>query len=143
MEKYANIDGTVLLNEDSGVTRCVLHFHSLVQACADSGISVFCVTARPEGEENRAYTLRQLEKCRISPVAKVYMRAPGAEYATYKYRARRNISARGFTVLLTAGDQWADISLKDAPAEIADDKTYVGQMADNMQFGIKLPSEFA
>jgi hypothetical protein len=87
--------------------------------------------------------MRQLEKCGVTPVAKVYMRAPDAEYATYKYRARRNIAAHGFTVLLTVGDQWADISLKEPPGEIADDETYVGQMADGMQFGIKLPSEFA
>lgn len=138
-----DIDGTVLLNERDGATRCVLHFHSLVSACTQNDITVFCVTARPEDPDNRAYTMRQLEKCGVTPVAKVYMRAPDAEYATYKYRARRNIAAHGFTVLLTVGDQWADISLKEPPGEIADDETYVGQMADGMQFGIKLPSEFA
>ena len=138
-----DIDGTVLLNEDDGATRCVLHFHSLVQACVANGIAVFCVTARPEDKDNRAYTLRQLEKCNLAPVSHVYMRAPDAEYATYKYRARKNIAAHGFTVLLTVGDQWADVSVRDAPPEIKDDQTYVGQMGDNLQFGIKLPSEFA
>jgi predicted secreted acid phosphatase len=138
-----DIDGTVLLNGSDGTTRCVLHFHSLVSACAQNGITVFCVTARPEDPGNRAYTMRQLEKCKITPVAKVYMRAPDAEYATYKYKARKNIAAHGFSVLLTVGDQWADISLTEAPDEIEDDKTYIGQMADDMQFGIKLPSEFA
>lgn len=138
-----DIDGTVLLNESDGMTRCVLHFHSLVDACSQNGITVFCVTARPEGPDNRAYTMRQLEKCKITPVAKVYMRPPDAEYATYKYRARKDIAAHGFSVLLTVGDQWADISLKEAPDEIEDNEAYIGQMADDMQFGIKLPSEFA
>ena len=138
-----DIDGTVLLNEANGATKCVLHFHSLCAACTNHGITVFCVTARPEDAQNRSYTERQLEKCRIEPVAHVYMRPPEADYGTYKYRARKAIAARGYTVLLTVGDQFADIAVTEAPPEIEDDKVYVGQMSDGQQFGIKLASEFA
>lgn len=138
-----DIDGTVLLNSSGGPTRCVRHFKSLCDACSSNGIALFCVTARPEDPTNRAYTLRQLEKCGIQPIKKVYMRPSGSEYAKYKYNARKDVGKAGHTVLLTIGDQFADISLKDAPPEIDDTKIYIGQMADNRAFGIKLSSEFA
>ena len=138
-----DIDGTILLNESDGGTRCVLHFNSLCAACVQHDIAVFCVTARQEEAVNRLYTERQLEKCNITPVAHTYMRPRNADYGSYKYRARKSIATRGYSVLLTIGDQFADISVKDPPPEIEDDKTYVGQMGDNFQFGVKLPSEFA
>ena len=138
-----DIDGTVLLNGETGTTKCVLHFHSLAQACVANNITVFVITARPDEPENRAYTERQLEKCNIGPVADLYMRPATAAYQTYKYKARKDIVTKGYKILLTIGDQFADISIKEPPREIKDDRTYIGQMSDNMQFGIKLPSEFA
>ncbi len=138
-----DIDGTVLLNGNEGSTRCVLPFHSLVRACEAHSIAVYCVTARPDEPENRAYTERQLEKCGIRPVAALYMRSPNASYQAYKHKARQDIMRKGNSILLTVGDQFADISVTEAPEEIADSKIYVGQMGDNMQFGIKLASEFA
>ena len=138
-----DIDGTILLNKENGGARCVLHFGSLVRACVNNGITIFCVTARPEEKENREYTEAQLQKCSIQPVAKVFMRPPDTEYAKYKYSARRQIEESGYAILLTIGDQFADIALSDAPDEINDSDTYVGQLSDRMQFGIKLPSEFA
>ena len=138
-----DIDGTVLINDNDGPARCVLHFQALVRACTRHSIDVFCVTARPDERSNRLYTERQLEKCGISPVAKVYMRPPSSEYAAYKFRARQNIVGNGYTILLTVGDQFADVTRRDPPPEIVDTETYVGQLGDNMQFGIKLPSEFA
>ena len=138
-----DIDGTVLLNGDEGSTRCVLHFHSLVRSCEAHSIAVYCVTARPDDPDNRAYTERQLEKCGIRPVAALYMRPPSASYQSYKYKARQDITRKGNSILLTVGDQFADISATDPPREMVDSKIYVGQMGDNMQFGIKLASEFA
>uniref|UniRef100_A0A6C0BZV6 Polynucleotide kinase n=1 Tax=viral metagenome TaxID=1070528 RepID=A0A6C0BZV6_9ZZZZ len=138
-----DIDGTVLLNASGGLTKCVLHFKSLCDACSANGIALFCVTARPEDSSNRLYTLRQLEKCGIKPIRKVYMRPSKAEYARYKYNARKEIATSGHAVLLTIGDQFADISLEEPPREIDDTKIYIGQMADGKGFGIKLSSEFA
>ena len=71
------------------------------------------------------------------------MRPKDADYASYKHKAREHIAKRGFTILLTVGDQWADISFQNPPSELLDTNTYVGQLSDNLQFGIKLPSEFA
>lgn len=137
-----DIDGTVLLNSPSGSTKCVKHFKSLSDACSNNGITLFCITARPEESYNRTYTLRQLDKCGIAPVNNVYMRPPRTEYATYKSGARKSIVKMGYSILLTIGDQFADITIQNPPPEIDDTKTYVGQMGDNKEFGIKLSSEF-
>lgn len=138
-----DIDGTVLLNRPCGESTCVLHFASLCAACAQNGIKIFCVTARPDDVGNRAYTLRQLEKCRIQPVEEVYMRPPDAGYASYKYKARRTITAAGFSILLSIGDQFADVTRHVPPPELTDDHIYIGQMGDSGQYAIKLRSEFA
>ena len=138
-----DIDGTILLNESNGSTKCVRHLTALADACVAHGIAIFCITARPDEEDNRAYTLRQLEKCRITKVEHVYMRPARAEYGSYKFNARQDVAAKGYKILLTIGDQFADIAAEDPPEEIRDDCTYIGQMSDNAQFGIKLPSEFA
>jgi hypothetical protein len=76
------------------------------------------------------------------PVVRTFMRPETADYAKYKHEARAEIAARGYSVLLTIGDQFADISIRDPPPEMNDGGTYVGQIADGYQFGIKLPSEF-
>ena len=138
-----DIDGTVILNVKNGPTRCVKHFQALVGACADYNITVFCITARTESHTVREYTTRQLEKCSLAPISHVYMRPKDADYASYKHKAREHIAKRGFTILLTVGDQWADISFQNPPSELLDTNTYVGQLSDNLQFCIKLPSEFA
>jgi predicted secreted acid phosphatase len=137
-----DIDGTVLLNFPNGSTKCVLHFQRLCRACAAHGITIFCITARPEEDDNRAYTVRQLQKCAIQPVEHVYMRPPSAEYGSYKFRMRKAIVRQGYSILLTIGDQFADVNKEDMPKGLRDDALYVGQMSDNMQFAIKLPSEF-
>lgn len=137
-----DIDGTILINMPDGRSKCVPCFGSLCKACHMNGIDVFCVTARPDEAYNRKYTERQLEKCNVAPITQLFMRPPRAEYGTYKFKARKNIATRGYTILLTIGDQFADVRLKDPPKEIHDDRIYIGQISDGMQFGIKLPSEF-
>jgi len=136
-----DIDGTILLNVEGGVTKCVVHFSALCQSCKLHNIAIFCITARPEDPENRAYTVRQLEKCKVDPVH-LYMREPKVDYVAYKYKARKDITSQTYSILLCIGDQFADLSKEKPPVEIDDSKTYVGQLVDNMQFGIKLPSEF-
>lgn len=136
-----DIDGTVLLNKADGGARCVLAFTDLARACSAAGIRIFCVTAREDTPSNRRHTERQLAGCGISPVERLYMRPPDGIYAVYKRDARREISANGYGILLSVGDQIADLtygSLGDLP----DDRTFVGQLGDDRGFAIKLPSEF-
>ena len=141
-----DIDGTVLINnydDETKSKKCVVGFKELVDACSDHQITVFCITARCEDEDTRKYTTRQLNKCQIGPIEHIYLRPEDAEYSTYKYNARRDIEKKGYSILLTIGDQFADISKEEMPKELDDNGIYAGQLADGMQFGIKLPSEYS
>lgn len=135
-----DIDGTVLLNQEGGATKCVVPFRRLLEACNANGIQVFYVTARTDTPSNRRYTVRQLEKCGVENMADLYMRPANSSYTLYKYAARRHIEKDGHTILLAVGDQMPDVNFCDLPLD--DSKTYVGQIGDNKGFGIKLPSEF-
>jgi predicted secreted acid phosphatase len=138
-----DIDGTVLLNEEGGGAKCVLFFHRLCQACENSGIAIFAVTARPDSDhgQNRAWTESQLRKCGISPVEKLFMRPPRAQYAEYKFRCRQCIRREGHTVLLSIGDQFADLG-NAVPRDLPDDQVLVASLGDDGGMTIKLPSEF-
>jgi len=135
-----DIDGTVLLNMSDGHTKCVRHFKNLVDACDEAGISVFYITARPDSPSNRNHTERQLKACGIDKHVKMFMMPSRAEYSRYKFGCRLKVAEMGYTILLSVGDQFADVTRKDT--KLADDKFYIGQIGDNGSFGIKLPSEF-
>ena len=135
-----DIDGTVLLNMPDGHTKCVRHFKNLVDACEKAGISIFYITARPDTSSNRDHTERQLRECGLNKHAKMFMMPSKAEYSRYKFKCRLDVANEGYTVLLSVGDQFADVTRKDL--RLADDKFYIGQIGDNSSFGIKLPSEF-
>lgn len=138
-----DIDGTVLLNEQDGGTKCVLFFHRLCEACQAEGIAIFAVTARPDSEKggNRSWTEAQLQKCGIVPVERLFMRPPRAPYAEYKFRCRQRIRSWGYTVLLSIGDQFADLG-HDVPRGLPDGEVLVASLGDDGGMTIKLPSEF-
>jgi predicted secreted acid phosphatase len=135
-----DIDGTMLLNGKDGETKCVLHLRTLAEACQKSGISIVYITARPDSPDNRAHPERQLARCGIACHDKLYMMPPRADYGRYKWRARQQVLEDGYTILVSIGDQWADMTRKEPGLD--DSKIYVGQIGDNGGFGIKLPSEF-
>jgi predicted secreted acid phosphatase len=135
-----DIDGTVLLNATDGSTKCVRHLKSLVHACQAAGISVFYITARLDTPENRESTEKQLRDCNINTHVRLFMLSQGSEYARYKYRSRLEVVQMGHTILLSVGDQFADLTRREM--QLDDDRFYVGQIGDNGAFGIKLPSEF-
>ena len=138
-----DIDGTVLINHKNGSSSVVCHFRSFVDTCKQNGISILYVTARPDEPENRRWTEKQLIKCGLHPIEKLYMRPPKASYDKYKFQARSDIIKNGYTILISIGDQFADVSMKSPGKEIQDDKTYVGMLGDKTNvFSIKLPSEY-
>jgi hypothetical protein len=140
-----DIDGTVLINGDDNDsrTRCVLWFTQLCQACEQANISIFCVTARPNSDhgQNRRWTEVQLKKCGVTPVKQLFMRPTTAEYTSYKYRCRQRIRREGYQILLSIGDQFADLSAK-LPRDLDDHSVLVGTLGDNGEYAIKLPSEY-
>lgn len=136
-----DIDGTLVLNPERRRPQCVLHFTALAKACRHNNISMFAVTARPNSKENRAGTERELEACGVRPVARLFMKPDKADYTAYKHRCRERIRAMGHTVLLSVGDQFADLSAEPPHSRIPDDRVLVGSLGDGGAMAIKLPSE--
>lgn len=148
-----DIDGTVLMNLKDGRTKSDNYMKLLLEACRSVGITVFYVTARPDEPENRRYTERQLSSAGLDLQEKLYMMPKRAEYGSYKWKCRRDIEKQGYTILLSVGDQLADlnrdlrqgeapVSASQGKLKLRDDLIYVGRIGDNDSFGIKLPSEF-
>lgn len=136
-----DIDGTVLINRSDGAV-CVARFTELARACSRHGISLFCITARPYSKTNYRRSIRQLFDCGIYPVAKLFMRPDDADYLVYKRDSREAIFDAGYRVLVTIGDQFADVTDGDV-GNLRDDRFYVGYFGSHGTFGVKLPSEFA
>jgi len=136
-----DIDGTILVNTADGHAKCVHHMGVLVAACVSAKIAIFFVTARPDTDDNRKHTERQLARCGVNKHETLYMMPPRHEYLRYKFRARQDIISKGWNVLLAVGDQFADVSRRENLG-LADDRLYVGQIGDGGSFAIKLPSEF-
>jgi len=136
-----DIDGTILVNYRSGVTRRACGLSKLAKTCAKHGIEIFIITGRPDEPKNRRWTKRQLAKCQIAPIAKLYMRPPGADYGACKFNQRQEIKKNGHAILLSVGDQWRDLRNDDAFDELGDDKTFIGTIGDAHGYAIKLPLE--
>jgi predicted secreted acid phosphatase len=113
----------------------------LVQACSRAGICIFYVTARPDDPENRRYTERQLSSCGLDKHHTLYMMPSRSAYGKYKWNCRRHIESAGYTILLSIGDQFPDLT-RDKMEHLKDDAFYIGCIGDNKTYAIKLPSEF-
>ena len=138
-----DIDGTVLLNhEENGESYCVKEFKTLCELCVKMGVKIFIVTARPDGDDQQTWTIGQLNECGIKPVEQLFMRPRSSEYANYKASARQEIRNMGHSLLLSVGDQWADLLATKPRLGLTDSDVYVGTFPDVATVGIKLPSEF-
>lgn len=138
-----DIDGTVLQNQPDGSAKCVLIFRELCKCCEKAGITIFCVTARPDSDQgyNRRWTESQLRKCGIEPVHELIMRPPDSKFGPFKKEARSEIRAKGYDVLVSIGDQWADLLYRpNPPSHLKKDGVYVG-LFEHTTFGVKLPAE--
>lgn len=161
-----DIDGTILLN-DGTKAHCNAHIHELFQLCKNLGFSIFVITARPDGMEQRRWTEDQLSQCGYPPHSyqALFMMPPeemrkmranrGYNFSEYKYKAREAIVKNyGKNILLSVGDQWGDFlrlpSCKQTPREqrisgiverLPSKKIYVGNVSDWTWMSLKLPAE--
>ena len=136
-----DIDGTILLNK-SEETFAVAAIRDLSVSCAERGIAIFVVTARPDSNsgENRRWTERQLKKCGIPEPARIFMRPEGEDYAEYKLRAREEIR-RTHRIIVSCGDQFPDFTIAP-PKNVSDGAIIVAFMGDlNGSLALKLPAE--
>jgi predicted secreted acid phosphatase len=134
-----DIDGTILSNVGRDKISCSLHMKRLVDECTKSGIVIFAVTARTESVPSRRKTHAHLHECGVD-VRELFMRPLNADYASYKWQCRKLIRSAGFDILLSVGDQWADLT--NQSINLSNDEFYVGQLVDGGGYGVKLPSEF-
>ena len=138
-----DIDGTILLHRRDGSSEAEPHVLSLVAACECAGLAVCCVTARADVGSRREEVRQLLAAHGVRP-RHLYLMPPGSDYGAYKRRARDDLRRQGYQILLAVGDQFADLSLEADAADLPDDKTFVGQLGDELtSMGLKLPSEFA
>jgi predicted secreted acid phosphatase len=136
-----DIDGTIVLNCSDGVARVATHIRRLIRTCRRAKIPIFCITARSASDYNEDFTRRQLSSCGLPKPRDLFLMPENDDYATYKRRARDAIRERGYQILLSVGDQFADLCDRDRP-ELDDATVYAGRLGDNDDFGIKLMSEF-
>jgi predicted secreted acid phosphatase len=139
-----DIDGTVLKNYDESsrrtLAKCQVPFRSFVNACNKAQIGIFIVTARPDFPDNRQWTENQLDQCDIRPLVATYMRPESMDTGEYKRLARDKIRDKGYTILLSIGDQFQDLAFTTRP-DLDDNTFLVGNLGDDGSYAIKLPSE--
>ncbi len=160
-----DIDGTILRDRDEKTPLCNKMLLNLFQLCRSLNIPIYIITARPEGREQRKWTVDQLKQCGYPPGSYVELRMmPVPEwkkldkvanwnFSDYKYQERQRIVKNTKkSIILNAGDQWTDLlrvppcsgsseekviydSLKNFP----NSGVYVGSLVDLSWLCVKLP----
>ena len=151
-----DIDGTLLINpvdedasdEEDRKTRKVKPWESAIGRCAELGVAVFVITARPRSSSQEKWTLGQLKLCGLEPplLRGLYMMPEkgccgDGSVRAYKESARQDVRRRGYSAVLCVGDQYWDISAKDPPEFLKNDAFYVAWLSDDGRISVKLPSE--
>ena len=72
----------------------------------------------------------------------LYMREQSQETGPFKFASREDIRKRGYTILLSIGDQFLDLARKQPKGNLDNHEIWVGTLGDNNGLAIKLPSEF-
>ena len=162
-----DIDGTILRDRENAAPVCNRMLRVLFELCKQLHIPVYIVTARPEGRDQRAWTIDQLNQCgyppgsytelRMMPVAEwKRIERDGAKdgwnFSNYKFQERQRIVERSRRVLvLNIGDQWTDL-LRVPPCTrnscdlqvhrdlsgLPNSGVYVGTMIDLSWISVKL-----
>lgn len=163
-----DIDGTILKDrggDDNVAPLCNRMLHGLFNLCKELNIPVYIITARPEGKQQRSWTVDQLRQCgypiesyvslTMMPLAEWNRLNRGSNwnFSDYKFRERERIVQRDHrTIVLNAGDQWTDLlrvppcskSLEEAQSyqvlsKLPNSGVYVGSLLDLSWFFVKLP----
>jgi hypothetical protein len=134
----------------------------LYQYALSLGLSVYIVTARPHTDENLRLTKTELDRLGISVYDGLFLMPMEYyagfknqaspfynDYSNYKYQARRWIqNVGGKEILLTTGDNWADMLLDhsqvtsttpDAHAHADVSKFVETCLPENMYYILKVP----
>ncbi|CAN5640730.1 HAD family acid phosphatase [soil metagenome] len=85
--------------------------HALYQEARNSGVNVFFISGRRE--ILRQATERNLARAGYPSYGGLYLKPMNYDQPSvvpYKSASRRAIEARGYTILLSIGDQWSDLA---------------------------------
>lgn len=162
-----DIDGTILKDRDNEDLKplCIHMIYNIFKMCHKMEIPIFVITARPEGREQRKWTVDQLDKCGYPPSSYVELRMmpnsewrkqnvdPNWNFSEYKYNERQRIVQKyNKTIILNAGDQWTDLlrvppcskSVEESETykqlqNLPNKGVYVGSLVDLSWISIKLP----
>lgn len=115
--KHLGMRGVVIFDiDDTLINHTEQAIPSIVRLyCAVKNIGLRCaiVTARPETEENRRYTIESLKKSGITDWESLYMMPEGRDVtiesiSAYKREARDDIETR-HRIMANIGDMWHDL----------------------------------
>lgn len=151
-----DIDSTVLchLGENTAKPHAFEPMREFYKLLLRSGVTVFFVTARPEGESNRRWTERELKRLGFDGYKALYMLdgknydVESADFSEFKYQMRKDI-AQTYKLLVTIGDSVHDLGRPSDPMiralatqPITDDYYYVfTNPQDPAQLALKLPTD--
>jgi HAD superfamily, subfamily IIIB (Acid phosphatase) len=99
--------------EKSASAPAIVPTLALFKAARARHVAVFFVTGRPEGDEVRRATKRNLENAGYDGFQHLYLRTKdfaGPSVIPFKTWARRDIERQGYRVIANVGDQWSDLS---------------------------------
>ncbi len=162
-----DIDGTILRDrgDDKLPPLCNKMLFNLFQLCRALHVPIYIITARPEGRDQRKWTIDQLKKCGYPPGSYVELRMmPILEwnkldkvhnwnFSDYKYKERQRIvQNNNKTIILNCGDQWTDLMrvppcsnsaeesvVYNALNKLPNSGIYVGSLVDLSWISVKLP----
>jgi hypothetical protein len=162
-----DIDGTILKDRGNANLPPLRNkmLLGLFRLCQRQDIPIYIITARPEGREQRKWTVNQLEKCGYPPGSyagltmmplsewKKLDKVANWNFSDYKYRARQRIvQSENKTIILNAGDQWSDLrrippcsksaeesAVYNAVKQLPNNGIYVGSLIDLSWISVKLP----
>lgn len=91
----------------------------LYKQARDSGAAVFFISGR--NESTRSYTERNLRSAGYKTWQKVVLEPTGSQMSSgeYKTAARKNLRAKGWSLVLNVGDQSSDLNAADGRPDVA------------------------
>lgn len=107
-----DIDDTLVNGEERVIPSIAEVYHR----CAEMGVPIYLVTARPESEENRRETKKMLAKNGFTAHRRLYMIPRDVKISSFKTRARQDI-AREHSMCACFGDQFTDHLLQLLPRD--------------------------
>lgn len=97
----------------SGRAEAIAPTLALFKVAKAKGVAVFFITGRRDGEDDRKWTIKNLEDAGYEGWAGLSLRPPtdpDPSVVPYKSGERAKIAAQGYTIIVNVGDQHSDLA---------------------------------